>query len=185
MGPNVRAGLINSRISSKKSSLFCSLFLWGVSSLCSGSSPVSLVDSLKGAQSAGFEYVHYDRSGKVLWELSGKSSVFKSENLVTVSSPCLKVPFQGGVSELTAGEARVSIRDQICWLSSNVRVDHADGMELNAGELRYGMTGNGFDFSKGFRLKKDFFQVQGQKGHYDLKTEALQVDGRTTLEVNR
>ena len=143
------------------------------------------MDSLKGAQSGGFEYVHYDRSGQILWELSGTSSVFDSEELVSVASPLLKVSVQGGVSELRAGEAKVNIKDQICWLSANVSVKHVDGMELEAGELRYGMTGNGFDFSQGFTLKKDFFQVQGQDGHYDLKTEALQVNGRTTLEVNR
>jgi hypothetical protein len=149
------------------------------------SSPLSLTDSLNGAQSGGFEYVHYDRSGQILWELSGKSSVFKSQDLITVSSPLLKVPLQGGVSELIAGEARVNIKDQICWLSSNVRVQHVDGMEISAGELRYGMAGNGFAFSNGFMLKKDFFQIEGEQGTYDLNTEVLDVHGQTKLEVDR
>lgn len=185
--PSVRVGLINSRTFLKKSRLVLAGLLLSGGLWAAGGSAGSLMESLKGAKAGGFEYIHYDRSGKVLWELSGLSPVFTKDEKVEIVQPRLKIPVDGQevMGEMLAGRAKVDIEAQQCWLSDNVLVKHLEGVRVDAYRLRFDMEKQMISFEGAFRLSKDFFEVQGRDGRYALESGNLVTSGRTQMEITR
>ena len=179
---NAKAGLISSRIFSKKSKTFLLTFALACTSwalIAKG----GFLDSLKGTQAESFEYIHYSKSGEALWRLEGRNPSFLANAEIAIEDPKLLFYSDKGDAKISAKKAVIDGDAEYCKMTGDVLAHYQNDQDLSTQEANIDLTKESIHFPKAFKAKSQFYQLRAERGTLNLKPQKeLTTSGYSELD---